>query len=59
MLNKVDVRRPEQLSPEEQEMINNMIHQTPGADLICMSAVSEENISAVKELVCVSLLLMI
>jgi nucleolar GTP-binding protein len=57
VLNKVDVRRPEQLSSEEQEMIRNMIQQTPGADLIHMSAVSDENITAVKELVIVLLFL--
>jgi nucleolar GTP-binding protein len=58
VLNKVDVRRPEQLSSEEQEMINDMIRQTPGADLMYMSAVSEENITAVKEVACEKLLKM-
>jgi len=58
VLNKIDIRRVEDLSPSEQQMIESITQQFPEALLLPMSTVSEEGVSEVKKQACELLLAM-
>lgn len=56
VLNKVDVRRVEELTPEEHAMIFGIRDKFPEAAILPMSSVSEEGVSDVKTTACELLL---
>lgn len=58
VLNKIDVRRVEELSEEEMDLINSIKLQFPEAAFVPMSTVSEEGVSDVKNTACELLLTM-
>lgn len=58
VLNKIDVRRTEELSEEETAMINTIPAKFPEAVILPMSSVSEEGVSEVKNTACELLLAM-
>jgi len=51
-LNKIDQRRPEQLTQEEQQLIQKILDEYPGSVAVPMSTVTDEGIAKVKETVC-------
>lgn len=55
-MNKIDVRRPEDLRPDERALIEQMVASIPGCVLLPMSSLSEEGVTHVKETACDMLL---
>jgi nucleolar GTP-binding protein len=56
VLNKIDVRRVEDLSEAEYAMINSITEKFPEASILPMSTVSEEGVANVKQTACEMLL---
>lgn len=56
VLNKIDVRRVEELSEAEYSMINSITEKFPEAAIVPMSTVSEEGVAQVKQTSCELLL---
>ena len=56
VINKIDLRRPEDLNPEEAELIDGIFRNFPLAQRINMSSFSEEGVMTVKSKACEMLL---
>lgn len=56
VLNKIDVRRVDDLSEYENNIIHGLLERFPEAQILPMSSVSEEGVSKVKETACEMLL---
>ncbi|XP_049850882.1 GTP-binding protein 4-like [Schistocerca gregaria] len=52
VLNKIDIRRVEELKPEETSMIENLKNRFSQCQVLPMSSVSEEGVSTVKKIAC-------
>jgi len=55
VLNKIDVRKPEELNPEQKQLIDSIIHDS-NVKHVYMSNKSEEGVSLVKQTACDTLL---
>eukprot|EP01121_Diplochlamys_sp_Union-15-3_P011918 TRINITY_DN34_c0_g1_i2.p1 TRINITY_DN34_c0_g1~~TRINITY_DN34_c0_g1_i2.p1 ORF type:complete len:571 (-),score=111.59 TRINITY_DN34_c0_g1_i2:146-1609(-) len=59
VLNKIDIKKPEDLSAEDKALIDGIVKDNPSAgtvQVIPMSTLTEENVTKVKELACEVLL---
>lgn len=52
VINKTDVTKPEDLDPETQQELQNLVTQNPNTELLQLSCVTQEGVQQVKNTVC-------
>ena len=52
VINKTDITKPEDLDPETQQELENMVAQNPNTELLQLSCITNEGVQDVKNVVC-------
>jgi nucleolar GTP-binding protein len=52
VINKTDVTKPEDLDPETQQELQNLVTQNPNTELLQLSCVTQEGVQQVKNTIC-------